>query len=97
MRQRHREDGYEALEPRSKRPRTNPRALQESVTDRILELREELTKRGTDAGANTIRWLLQQESVDPPPAASTIHRVLAATGHITPQAQERPHSPWTRF
>lgn len=97
LQRRHREGGYEALEPRSKRPHTNPRAIQQPITDRILELREELTNRGTDAGANTIRWHLQQEGIDPPPAASTIHRVLADNGHVTPQPQKRPRSSWIRF
>lgn len=97
LQQRHRKGGYEALEPRSKRPHTNPRTLDQSVADRILELREELTNRGTDAGANTIRWHLQQEGIDPPPAASTIHRVLANNGHVTPQPQKRPRSSWIRF
>lgn len=35
---RYREGGINALEPRSKRPRTNPRALNPNTVDRILEL-----------------------------------------------------------
>ena len=94
---RYRDGGIKALEPRSKRPRTNPRALDPSTVDRILQLRQDLTKRGTDAGAHTIRWHLQQDGIDPPPAPSTIHRVLTNNGHVTPQPQKRPRSSWTRF
>lgn len=94
---RYRDGGLDALEPRSKRPRTNPRALNTAIVDRILALRQELTNRGTDAGAHTIRWHLRQDGIDPPPATSTIHRVLANNGFVTPQPQKRPRSSWTRF
>ena len=94
---RYRDGGIKALKPRSKRPRTNPRALDPSTVDRILQLRQDLTKRGTDAGAHTIRWHLQQEGIDPPPAPSTIHRVLANNGHVIAQPQKRPRSSWIRF
>ncbi|OFO33850.1 Helix-turn-helix domain-containing protein [Corynebacterium coyleae] len=97
LQKRYREGGMDALTPRSKRPRTNPRALDKTVVDRILQLRDELTHRGTDAGAHTIRWHLQQDGIDPPPAVSTIHRVLANNGRITPQPQKRPRSSWRRF
>lgn len=94
---RYREGGINRLEPRSKRPRTNPRALNPSTVDRILKLRQDLTERGTNAGAHTIRWHLQQEGIDPPPAPSTIHRVLANNGHVIAQPQKRPRSSWIRF
>ncbi|MGV0426226.1 DDE-type integrase/transposase/recombinase, partial [Corynebacterium tuberculostearicum] len=93
----YREGGINRLEPRSKRPRTNPRALNPSTVDRILKLRQDLTERGTNAGAHTIRWHLQQEGIDPPPAPSTIHRVLANNGHVIAQPQKRPRSSWIRF
>lgn len=97
LQKRFKEGGFAALEPQSKRPHTNPRATDETVVQRIIELREELTRRGTDAGAQTIRWHLQQEDIDPLPAASTIHRILSNNGYITPQPQKRPRSSWKRF
>lgn len=97
LQKRYNEGGFPALEPKSKRPHTNPRATDDAVVQRIIELREALTSRGTDAGAHTIRWHLQQEGVDPPPAASTIHRILSNNGYITPQPQKRPRSSWIRF
>ena len=68
---RYRDGGIKALEPRSKRPRTNPRALDPSTVDRILQLRQDLTKRGTDAGAHTIRWHLQQDGIVKRPGFSS--------------------------
>lgn len=94
---RYNDGGIPALEPASKRPHTNPRALKETTVERILALRQELTARGTDAGAHTIRYHLEQEGTHPLPAASTIHRVLANNGFVTPQPQKRPRSCWIRF
>ena len=61
LQKRYTEGGIKALTPKSKRPHTNPRATAPDVVDRILQLRYELTNRGTDAGAHTIRWHLQQQ------------------------------------
>lgn len=97
LQRRYHNGGIEALEPRSKRPHTNPRALAPTVVDRILKLRQELIEQGTNAGAHTIAWHLQRDGINPAPAPSTIHRVLANNGHITPQPQKRPRSSWRRF
>ena len=43
---RYREGGINSLEPRSIRPRTNPRALNPSTVDRSLELHQNLTSMG---------------------------------------------------
>ena len=47
-------EGEAAFEPRSRRPHTNPRAVGLEVEDRIVRLRKTLTKKGLDAGAETI-------------------------------------------
>jgi len=47
---RYREGGLEALEPRSRRPRTSPGRTAEDVRARIVALRLERTARGLDAG-----------------------------------------------
>jgi hypothetical protein len=55
---RYQDGGLEALEPRSRRPLTNPRATPDAVRSRIVELRTELTAHGLDAGPVTIAWHL---------------------------------------
>ena len=97
LHKRYKEGGIKALEPRSKRPHTNPRALNNNLVDRILQLRQELINRGTDAGAHTIGWHLEREGINPLPAPSTIHRILANNDQVTPQPQKRPRSSWIRF
>jgi transposase InsO family protein len=93
---RYREDGLEAVEPRSRRPRTSPGRTPDAVRDRIIALRIELTARGLDAGPATIAWHLGREGL-PAPSTSTIRRVLHAAGLVVPEPRKRPRSSWRRF
>ncbi len=93
---RYREGGLEALEPRSRRPKSNPASTTPQVTARIIELRQQLTAEGTDAGPVTIAWHLQREGTTPP-STSTIRRILHAAGLVTPQPKKRPRSSFLRF
>ena len=61
--QRYEAGGLEGLEPRSRRPRSNPAATHDHVRTRIIELREKLTIDGLDAGPATIAWHLHTESL----------------------------------
>jgi transposase InsO family protein len=93
---RYREGGLEALEPRSRRPRTTPIATSEVVRQRVIELRGQLTAEGLDAGPHTIAWHLEQEG-HKPPAPATISRILTRAGLISPQPRKRPRSSYLRF
>jgi transposase InsO family protein len=93
---RYREGGLEALEPRSRRPRTTPIATPEDVRRRVIELRARLSADGLDAGPVTIGWHLEREGLRAP-STSTIRRILRQAGLITPEPRKRPRSSWTRF
>ena len=93
---RYREGGLDALEPRSRRPRTTPIATPQDVRERVLELRQRLRADGLDAGPETIAWHLQREGLRAP-STSTIRRILHQAGLITPEPRKRPRSSWTRF
>jgi len=93
---RYRAEGDTAFEPRSRRPRTSPSGTPPDVVKLIVDLRDELTLAGLDAGPATIRWHLQHHhniSI----AASTIHRHLRAAGRVTDQPQKKPRSSYIRF
>lgn len=90
---RYREGGYQALQPRSRRPHSNPRQVPESTVKTILEIRQHLENTGQDNGVHTIRWHLQQQKITPLPAASTIHRILKRHGYVI----EQPHKKATQF
>jgi transposase InsO family protein len=88
--------GLDALEPRSRRPNTTPIATPETVCQRVIELRGQLTADGLDAGPVTIGWHLEREGLRAP-STSTIRRILHAAGLITPEPRKRPRSSYTRF
>jgi hypothetical protein len=88
--------GWEALEPRSSRPRTNPNATPPEVVDRVVALRGELVADGADAGPHTIAALLARE-LPAPPSVTTIWRILTRAGLVTPEPRKRPKRSWVRF
>jgi transposase len=94
---RYQREGPAAFEPRSRRPHSNPRSVGLEVEDQIVRLRKTLTKRGVDAGAETIAAHLQTAGVSPVPAVSTIWRILCRRGFVVAQPQKRPRSSWKRF
>lgn len=95
---RYRQGGLDALEPRSRRPKTTPIATPEDIRERVIGLRVQLIADGLDAGPVTIAWHLEREGHKPPaPAPATISRILHQAGLITPQPRKRPRSSYTRF
>jgi transposase InsO family protein len=93
---RYRVEGERAFEPRSRRPRTSPRALSAPTVELITGLRYELIGHGLDAGPDTIVWhLAQRHGVKVSPAS--VLRYLRRAGLITPQPQKRPKSSYIRF
>ncbi len=93
---RYRDGGLDAVEPRPRRPRSSPQATSDTVRERIIELRLELTNNGLDAGPLTLPWHLHQEG-HRAPSTSTIRRILHAAGLIVAEPRKRPRSSYHRF
>jgi transposase InsO family protein len=93
---RYRDEGDAAFEPRTRRPHSSPRATPPEVVAQILDLRRRLVASGDDAGAETIRWHLQ-EHFGVAVSAATILRYLHRAGLVTPQPHKRPRSSYVRF
>src|SRR4051794_35938257 len=93
---RYRDGGLDALEPRSRRPKTTPIATPETVRERVIELRLQLTADGLDAGPVTIAWHLEREGLRVL-STSTIRRILHQAGLISAQPRKRPRSSYIRF
>ena len=93
---RYRDGGLEAVEPRSRRPRTSPHRTADAARERVVALRTELTAGGLDAGPATIAWHLERDGL-PVPSTSTIRRILHAAGLVVPEPRKRPRSSWIRF
>src|SRR5271165_2603300 len=80
---RYREGGYEALEPRSRRPRSCKHATPAEIVGAVLRLRKRLSEEGHDSGAETIAYHLAAElDGSPPPSVSTIWRILRREGLV---------------
>ena len=93
---RYRDEGDAAFEPRSRAPKTSPRATSQDTVDLVLRLRKQLIESGHDAGAETIGWHLTQHHATTLSRA-TIHRILTRHGAITPEPRKRPKSSYIRF
>ncbi|MCI2267148.1 integrase core domain-containing protein [Sediminivirga luteola] len=91
---RYKEGGLDAVEPRSRRPHTNPKATPETLVTEILRLRAQLDQAGLDAGAESIYARLP---ADQRVSVSTIWRILKRHQQVDPQPQKRPRSSWHRF
>lgn len=89
------DEGNAAFEPRSRRPKTTPNRAPDPVRKRVIELREELTAHGLDAGTDTIAEHLARERITL--SRTTIWRILTANNKVTAQPQKRPRSSWRRF
>ena len=93
---RYKAGGLEALEPRSRRPKSNSRSLSKQMRTQIIELRKGLLAQGLDAGAASIAWHIEQGGVKSP-ALSTIWRILREEGLVTPEPKKRPKAYIQRF
>ncbi|EAP98514.1 transposase [Janibacter sp. HTCC2649] len=96
LKARYEAEGEAAFEPRSRRPTTSPRATPEGTVDLVLRLREDLTGKGLDGGADTIVWhLLHGHGVTL--SRATVHRILTRAGKVTAEPGKRPKSSFIRF
>jgi transposase InsO family protein len=93
---RYRAGGFEALEPRSRRPRSCRHETPPATVKAIVGLRSELAAQGYDAGAETIAYHLAQNDQEVP-SVSTIWRILRREGLVCAQPQKRPRCSLIRF
>jgi len=54
--------GWDGLDPKSRRPRSNPNATPQSVIDRVLALRSDLLADVADAGPHSIDALRSRKA-----------------------------------
>lgn len=93
---RYRQGGYEALAPRSRRPRSCPHQASDEIEQAVIELRTELGAAGHDCGPHTIAHHLGLR-FDELPSITTIWRILRRNGLIEDQPQKRPQCSFVRF
>jgi transposase InsO family protein len=96
LKARYEAEGDTALEPRSRRPKTSPRATPPETVELVLRLRKELLEAGHDAGADTVGWYLTHHH-EVTLSRATVHRILTRHGAITPEPKKKPKSSYIRF
>ena len=96
IRRRYGAEGEAGLIPRSRAPNTVANRTSIVVEDLIVTTRKRLDDVGLDAGAETIKWHLDQAGVVAP-TASTIWRILKRRGFIIPDPTKAPKATWHRF
>jgi transposase InsO family protein len=93
---RYRVEGEAAFQPRSRRPKSSPNAIDAGTAELIVRLRKQLSDQGLDAGADTICWhLAHAHRVRV--SRATINRYLAASGMVVAEPKKRPRSSYIRF
>ena len=98
---RFRAEGVEGFYPRSRRPLTSPNRVSAAGEDAIVWARKTLDDGGWDAGAEQIRFELEDAggwpADQPLPSRATINRVLDRRGQIVKVPQRRPRRSTRRF
>src|SRR3954467_15750379 len=85
-----------AFEPRSRRPRSSPRATAPDTVELVLRLRKQLADSGLDPGADPIGWHLTHRH-QLTLSRATIHRILTRAGAVVPEPAKRPMASYLRF
>ncbi|MEI6750915.1 MAG: IS481 family transposase [Bacteroidota bacterium] len=88
--------GLQGLAPASKRPHTNALAISQETHGQIAWHRKTLLAAGLDAGAQTIQYVLQQETGNAPSVA-TIWRSLKNQGLVEANPKKKPKAYLVRF
>jgi hypothetical protein len=87
---RFRAEGETRLEPRSRCPRRSPSKVSERWVSEILALREQLSKDGFDAGAQTIHAHLSRDYSDVPSPLDDLARSKGTQTRQTAATQAPP-------
>ncbi len=89
---RFRTEGAAGFTHRSTARHRQSSALPASVVEAVLRTRKELDEEGRDNGPISIGWRLGEQGITPLPSRSSIYRILAAHGQITPHPGKKPRT-----
>ncbi|RMH40847.1 MAG: hypothetical protein D6694_09615 [Gammaproteobacteria bacterium] len=102
-RRRFREEEWEGLKSRSRRPKHLSRRLPEPVRQAIREARSELEAQASTGqglkyiGSSAVRTRLKDNGISPLPSRRTIERVLQEAGMTRPRRDVQPATPLPRL
>lgn len=95
-------EGVQGFYPRSRRPLTSPATVSVVVEDAVVRARKELSEQGWDAGADSIRFWLEDHREQVPrgvvvPSRATVNRILRRRGLAELVPKRRPRRAGRRF
>jgi len=98
IRARARDDGAAAaLEPRSRRPKTNPAQVTDEVKQQALAVRAALESSGLAHGPISVHDQMHALALAPVPSVASLARLFREAGVARLEPRKRPRAAWRRF
>ncbi|WP_445167560.1 DDE-type integrase/transposase/recombinase [Mycolicibacterium sp. Dal123E01] len=98
LRKRSRVDGPAAvLEPRTRRPKSSPSRLTDSVKQQAVAVRAALEGSGLDHGPISVHDKMHALGLDPVPSIASLARIFRQAGVAKAEPKKKPRSAWRRF
>lgn len=98
LRKRVKVDGPAAvLEPRTRRPKSNPSKLSDEVKHRAVAVRAALEASGLDHGPISVHDKMAAMGLDPVPSVASLARIFREAGVARLEPKKKPRSAWRRF
>ncbi|WP_445900733.1 DDE-type integrase/transposase/recombinase [Gordonia westfalica] len=98
LRKRAKEEGPSAvLEPRNRRPRSNPSALSDEVKAQAVAVRAALEASGLDYGPISVHDKMQSMGLTQVPSTASLARIFRQAGVARREPRKKPRSAWRRF
>ncbi|PWD42244.1 IS481 family transposase [Gordonia paraffinivorans] len=98
LRKRARADGPSAvLEPRTRRPKSSPSALNDEVKAQAVAVRAALEASGLDHGPISVHDKMQSMGLTQVPSTASLARIFREAGVARREPKKKPRSAWRRF
>jgi len=98
LRNRVKTDGPAAvLEPRTRRPKSNPSKLTDEVKQEAVAVRAALEASGLDHGPISVHDKMRALGLDPVPSVASLARIFRQAGVAKAEPKKKPRSAWRRF
>jgi putative transposase len=98
LRKRAKTDGPAAvLEPRTRRPKSNPSKLSDEVKAQAVAVRAALEASGLDHGPISVHEKMQAMGLEQVPSTASLARIFREAGVARLEPRKRPRSAWRRF
>ncbi|MBD8518626.1 integrase core domain-containing protein [Plantibacter sp. CFBP 8804] len=85
------------LEPRSRRPRSNPSGVLEEVKSQAVQVRAALEASGLDHGPISVYDKMHAMGIEAVPSIASLARIFREAGVARLEPKKKPRSAWRRF